>query len=80
MANSGPDSNNSQFFITFAKQPQFDGKYTIFARVIDGVQDTLKKIEQAAVDEKTFRPLEDIKIEKITIHANPIADAQYNVK
>jgi cyclophilin family peptidyl-prolyl cis-trans isomerase/protein-disulfide isomerase len=38
MSNLGPDTNGSQFFITFAPQPQFDGSYTVFGRVVDGMR------------------------------------------
>ncbi|HEX9091175.1 MAG TPA: peptidylprolyl isomerase [Anaerolineales bacterium] len=37
MANAGADSNGSQFFITYAAQPKLDGSYTIFGRVIQGM-------------------------------------------
>ncbi|CAA7269581.1 unnamed protein product [Cyclocybe aegerita] len=76
MANSGndSDSNKSQFFITYAKQPHLDGKHTIFGKVIDGADSTLDAIERVPVNNKN-RPLNEIKLTSVTIHANPIADA-----
>ncbi|KAI8828046.1 peptidyl-prolyl cis-trans isomerase-like 3 [Chytriomyces cf. hyalinus JEL632] len=71
MANKGPDTNKSQFFITYAKHPHLDSKYTVFGKVIDGM-DTLDAIEKVPVD-KSSRPLQDIRIRNITIHANPLA-------
>jgi len=43
MANSGANTNGSQFFITFASRPELNGKYTIFGRVVSG-QDVASKI------------------------------------
>eukprot|EP01118_Nematostelium_gracile_P001422 TRINITY_DN11451_c0_g1_i1.p1 TRINITY_DN11451_c0_g1~~TRINITY_DN11451_c0_g1_i1.p1 ORF type:complete len:111 (+),score=21.51 TRINITY_DN11451_c0_g1_i1:237-569(+) len=70
MANSGPDTNGSQFFITYAKHMQLNNVYTIFGRVIFG-WDTLATMEKAPV--KGEKPIEDLVLKKITIHANPFA-------
>jgi len=74
MANSGPNTNASQFFITYAKQLHLDLKYTVFGRVIDGME-TLDELEKLPVNEKNFRPINDVRIQGVTIHANPVADA-----
>ncbi|TGZ57802.1 hypothetical protein CRM22_009857 [Opisthorchis felineus] len=74
MANNGPDSNGSQFFITYSKQTMLDMKYSIFAKVIDG-WNVLDELERAPVEEKTYRPLTDIHIQDVTTHANPFADS-----
>jgi len=72
MANSGVNTNGSQFFITYAAQPHLDLKYTTFGRVIDGFE-ALDELEKLPVDKKS-RPLTDARINSVIIHANPIAN------
>ncbi|PVV01678.1 hypothetical protein BB560_003893, partial [Smittium megazygosporum] len=74
MANSGVDTNGSQFFIIYSKQPTLDSKYTVFGKVIHGQNTTLNYIEATPVDE-AYRPLKPIRINSVTIHANPLAES-----
>uniref|UniRef100_A0A3Q1FT62 Peptidyl-prolyl cis-trans isomerase n=1 Tax=Acanthochromis polyacanthus TaxID=80966 RepID=A0A3Q1FT62_9TELE len=67
-----PNTNGSQFFFTYAKQPHLDMKYTVFGKIIDGLE-TLDELEKLPVNEKTFRPLTETRIKDVTIHANPFA-------
>lgn len=77
MANSGPNTNKSQFFITFRSCAYLDKKHTIFGRVVGGF-DTLTAMENVESDPKTDRPKEEIRIDSTTVFVDPYeeADAQ----
>lgn len=72
MANSGPNTNGSQFFILYKASAHLNGKYTVFGQVIDGL-DVLDRMEKVPTEGPGDRPKQEIKVEKITIHANPLA-------
>lgn len=68
MANAGPNTNGSQFFITHAPTSHLDGRHTVFGKVVKGLEvvDTIANVEVA---EKN-KPKEDVVMNKVTIIRN----------
>jgi peptidyl-prolyl cis-trans isomerase-like 3 len=72
MANKGPNTNRSQFFITYERAAHLNNVYSVFGKVIDGFE-VLDLMERLPVGKKD-RPLECPVILDVVIHANPLAD------
>ena len=75
MANSGKNTNNSQFYVTLKSAPALDGKHTVFGRVVGGM-DTLTRIERLCCDDPGARerPKERVAITGAKVFVNPFLE------
>uniref|UniRef100_A0A8D3DZB6 RING-type E3 ubiquitin-protein ligase PPIL2 n=1 Tax=Scophthalmus maximus TaxID=52904 RepID=A0A8D3DZB6_SCOMX len=74
MANSGPNTNKSQFFITFRSCNYLDRKHSIFGRVVGGFE-ALTAMENVESDPKTDKPKSEIKLISATVFVDPYEEA-----
>jgi cyclophilin family peptidyl-prolyl cis-trans isomerase len=77
MANKGPNTNTSQFFIMLADAPRMPKSYTIFGKVVKGIEvvDKIGEVELLQRGSRDGNPKVDVVMKKVTIRRDPPAGA-----
>ena len=71
MANRGPNTGSSQFFITEVPTPHLNGRHTIFGQVVEG-QELVARIARVPIDDENNRPKTPVRITQVTIKRVPV--------
>ncbi|OSX67366.1 hypothetical protein POSPLADRAFT_1130482 [Postia placenta MAD-698-R-SB12] len=73
MANKGPGTNGSQFYVTFRETPHLDKKHTVFGKLVGG-EDVLDALEALPVKPGTERPAKSVRISEVIIYQDPFEE------
>ncbi len=78
MANSGPNTDGSQFFITSTNVPGWDGSYSVFGHVVSG-QTVVAEIADMPVQGRGSRPVTDVVLSNVTIRREGVAAETFDI-
>ncbi|KAJ3491058.1 hypothetical protein NLI96_g990 [Meripilus lineatus] len=73
MANKGPGTNGSQFYLTFRATPHLDKKHTVFGKLVGG-EEVLDALESVPVKPGTERPAKAVRITEVVIYQDPFEE------